>query len=139
MIRTIFKITYPNDDSYYTASRLDVVDKINEYHKDDDTFKKYNINTINGVLYNDNKNVRGVKSVERFNVRDFYKEYIDTYTEKINGSSYNNGKKYSKASISRLQNQFIDFINVEILPQKNSGATDDTIKEHIYKVARLTC
>ena len=40
MIRTIFKITYPNDDSYYTTSRLDVVDKINEYHKDDDTFKK---------------------------------------------------------------------------------------------------
>ena len=111
MIRTIFKITFENDELYYTTSRVDVVNKINEHHKDDVTFKKYNINTINGVLYNDNKNVRGVKIVERFNVRDFYKEYIDTYTEQINGSSFNHGKKYSNASVTRLQNQFIGFIN----------------------------
>ena len=139
MIRTIFKITFENDELYYTTSRVDVVNKINEHHKDDVTFKKYNINTINGVLYNDNKNVRGVKIVERFNVRDFYKEYIDTYTEQINGSSFNHGKKYSNASVTRLQNQFIGFINMEILKQKNNGVADDTIKEHIYNFALLKC
>jgi len=139
MIRTIFKITLEDDKSYYTTSRVDVVNKINDYHKDDETFKQYNINTINGVLYNNNKKVRGVKNVERFNVRDFYKDYIDTYTDKINGSSFNHGKNYSQSSIKRLQNQFIDFINMEILEQKNNGETDDNIKEHIYKVAMLKC
>jgi len=139
MIRTIFKIRFDDDKCYYTTSRTDVVNKINEFHKDDETFKQYTINTINGVLYNQNKKVRGVKNVERFNVRDFYKDYIDTYTEKINGSSFNDGKIYSEASIKRLQNQFIDFINMEILPQKNNGETDDNIKEHIYKVAMLSC
>jgi len=137
MPRTIFKITFFDDSYYYTTSRLDVVDKINHYHKDDDTFKKYNINTINGVLYNNNKCVRGVKDVENFGVRDFYKEYIDTYTEKIHGSSYNNGKKYSQASINRLQQQFIEFINTIFLQQTNSGETDDSVREHIYKMAKL--
>ena len=66
MIRTIFKITLEDDKSYYTTSRVDVVNKINDYHKEDETFKQYNINTINGVLYNNNKKVRGVKT----NLRD---------------------------------------------------------------------
>lgn len=137
MIRTIFKITFTDDRVYYTADRTDVVDKINEYHKDDEKFKQYTIGTINGVLYNNQKKVRGVKYVERFNVRDFYKEFIDRYTEKINQNK--NGKTYNEQSIKRLQNQFINFINMEILPAKNSGETDDTIKEHIYKVAMLKC
>ena len=51
MIRIIFKITLDDDKIYYTADRNDVVNKINDFHKDDETFKKYNINTINGVLY----------------------------------------------------------------------------------------
>ena len=137
MIRTIFKIEFDDDKCYYTTSRTDVVNKINEFHKDDETFKQYTINTINGVLYNQNKKVRGVKNVERFNVRDFYKEYIDTYTDKIHNNS--NGKIYNEHSIKRLQNHFIAFINMEILTAKNSGETDDNIKQHINKVAMLTC
>jgi hypothetical protein len=135
MIRTIFKITFTDDTTYYTADRIDVVNKINDFHKDDDTFKKYTIGTINGVLYNSQKNVRGVKNVERFNVRDFYKDYIDTYTEKINKNK--NGKNYNEQSIKRLQNHFISFINMEILTAKNNGETDDNIKENIYKIAML--
>ena len=135
MIRTIFKITFADDTTYYTADRIDVVNKINDFHKDDDTFKKYTIGTINGVLYNSQKNVRGVKNVERFNVRDFYKDYIDTYTEKINKNK--NGKNYNEQSIKRLQNHFISFINMEILTAKNNGETDDNIKENIYKIAML--
>ena len=135
MIRTIFKITFTDDTTYYTADRIDVVNKINDFHKDDDAFKKYTIGTINGVLYNSQKNVRGVKNVERFNVRDFYKDYIDTYTEKINKNK--NGKNYNEQSIKRLQNHFISFINMEILTAKNNGETDDNIKENIYKIAML--
>jgi|TARA_R110000824_G_scaffold200682_1_gene384711 hypothetical protein len=137
MIRTIFKITLPDDTIYYTTSRNDVVNKINDFNKDDGRFKKYTIGTINGVLYNNQKKVRGVKDVERFNVRDFYKEYIDTYTDKIHNNS--NGKIYNEHSIKRLQNHFIAFINMEILTAKNSGETDDNIKQHINKVAMLTC
>ena len=43
MIRIIFKITLDDDKIYYTADRNDVVNKINDFHKDDETFKKYNI------------------------------------------------------------------------------------------------
>tara|TARA_R110000803_G_scaffold21943_1_gene54807 strand:+ start:1081 stop:1500 length:420 start_codon:yes stop_codon:yes gene_type:complete len=139
MIRTIFKITFNDDTIYFTTSRNDVINKINEFHKDDENFKKYTLGTINGVLYNTQKKVRGVKDVERFNVRDFYKEFIDSYTDKINKNRINDGKTYSPHSIQRLQNRFIEFINMEILDAKNNGQTDDTIKEHIYKVATLTC
>ena len=135
MIRTIFKITFPNDATYYSADRMDIVDKINEFHKDDENFKPYTINTINGVLYNKQKTTRGVNQVERLNVRDFYKDYIDKYTDKIHKNKA--GKQYNEQSIKRLQNHFIQFINMEILPAKNSGETDDNIKEHIYKVAML--
>jgi len=135
MIRTIFKITFPNDTTYYSADRLDIVYKINNFHKDDENFKQYTINTINGVLYNKQKTIRGINQVERLNVRDFYKDYIDKYTDKI----YKNkaGKQYNEQSIKRLQNHFIQFINMEILPAKNSGETEDNIKEHIYKMAML--
>lgn len=139
MIRTIFKIIFEDDTCYYTPSRLDVVAKINEYHKDNVGFKQYNINTINGVLYNHNKKTRGVVGVESFAVREFYKEYITAYTKKISGSDFNMGKPYSEKSIKRLQNQFINFINMEILTQKNTGVPDDTINEYIYKLPMLAC
>lgn len=135
MIRIIFKITLDDDKIYYTADRNDVVNKINDFHKDDETFKKYNINTINGVLYNRQKSWRGVKNVERIAVRDFYKDYIDRYTEKINKTLINkNGKQYTDQSLKRLQNLFIIFINAEIIPRMNDGETDDNIKQHIFNM-----
>ena len=140
MIRIIFKLTLDDDTIYYTADRNDVVNKINDYHKDDETFKRYNINTINGVLYNKQKNWRGgIKNVERIGVRDFYKDYIDKYTKKINKTLINkNGKEYNEQSIKRLQNHFINFINMEILPQLNNGETYDNIKPQIYKMTMLS-
>lgn len=135
MIRTVFKITHNDDSIYYTTDRKDVVDNINNYHIDNTEFKKYTMGTINGVLYNKNKKVRGVKDVEAFNVRDFYKEYIDVYTSKINRLP--DAQRYSPLSIKRLQNNFITFINAEIIEMKNNNNTDEEIKEHIYKFARL--
>ncbi len=135
MIRTIFKITFTDDTIYYTADRNDVVNKINDFYKDDENFKPYTLGTINGVLYNNQKKVRGVNNVERFNVRDFYKDFIDKYTDKIVKNK--NGKEYHEQSIKRLQNIFISFINMEILTAKNNGETDDKIKEHIYNMAML--
>jgi len=137
MIRTIFKITFTDNTIYFTTDRNDVVNKINDFNKDDVRFKKYTIGTINGVLYNKQKKVRGVKDVERFNAREFYKDYIENYTTKIHNNT--NGKVYHPQSIKRLQNHFIEFINMEILIAKNSGETDDNIKQHINKVAMLTC
>ena len=74
MKKTIYKLTKKNDDVYYTNNRHELVDVINKDNTEDDTFKPYNINTINGLLYNNNKQRRGVKALERFNGQDYFKD-----------------------------------------------------------------
>ena len=131
MKSTIYKIVMNDDKCYYTDNRHNLVQVINEVNKNDDKFKPYNINTINGILYNKNKIIRGVKSVERFDAMDYYKEYIDEYTEQLIKKAEKQNKTYSPAVIKRFKQHFITLLNSIEFDGRNNGETDDAIKSKI--------
>ena len=131
MKSTIYKIIMNDDKCYYTDNRHNLVQVINEVNKNDDKFKPYNINTINGILYNKNKIIRGVKSVERFDAMDYYKEYIDEYTEQLIKKAEKQNKTYSPAVIKRFKQHFITLLNSIEFDGRNNGETDDAIKSKI--------
>lgn len=134
MRTTIYKIVFPDDSQFYTNDRVDIIDSINAYHIDDETFKPYNINTVNGVLYNGNQKTRGVKTIERFTVAEYFQEYTDRYTKSLieNASLFN--KNYSPHSIKRFQNHFLSFINNLEITGRNNGDSDETIHKRILDV-----
>ena len=114
-----------------------MVEVINEVNKDVADFKPYTINTINGILYNKNKVIRGVKSVERFDATDYYKEYIDEYTNQLINKAQKQNKTYSPAVVKRFQAHFITLLNAIEFDARNNGETDDAIKNKINAVGLI--
>jgi len=137
MKSTIYKIIMNDDKCYYTDDRNNLVEVINEVNKDVADFKPYTINTINGILYNKNKVIRGVKSVERFDATDYYKEYIDEYTNQLINKAQKQNKTYSPAVIKRFQAHFITLLNAIEFDARNNGETDDAIKNKINAVGLI--
>jgi hypothetical protein len=137
MKSTIYKIIMNDDKCYYTDDRNNLVEVINEVNKDVVDFKPYTINTINGILYNKNKVIRGVKSVERFDATDYYKEYIDEYTNQLINKAQKQNKTYSPAVVKRFQAHFITLLNAIEFDARNNGETDDAIKNKINAVGLI--
>jgi len=137
MKSTIYKIIMNDDKCYYTDDRNNLVEVINEVNKDVADFKPYTINTINGILYNKNKVIRGVKSVERFDATDYYKEYIDEYTNQLINKAQKQNKTYSPAVVKRFQAHFITLLNAIEFDARNNGETDDAIKNKINAVGLI--
>ena len=100
-------------------------------------YKIVKINTINGILYNQNKIIRGVKSVERFNAIDYYDDYIKDYTEQLINKAQKQNKTYSPAVIKRFQAHFITLLNAIEFDARNNGETDDAIKTKINAVGLI--
>jgi len=123
---------------FFSNSREHSIDAINKYHEGEDEWKPYNINTINGIIYNNNKKSRGVKSIERYPVKEYYADYLDRYTSSLLENAQNLNKDYSNHSISRFQNHFLSFINNIELVGRNNGDSDETIHERIISVGLFT-
>jgi hypothetical protein len=134
MRTTLYKVVFPDKTQYYTNDRTDVIDAINNYHIDDEQFKPYNINTVNGILYNGNQKTRGVESIERFQVADYFQEYKDRYTKSLLENAERFNKDYSHHSIKRFQNHFLSFINNIEITGRNNGDSDETIHKRILDV-----
>tara|TARA_R110000803_G_scaffold65958_1_gene127234 strand:+ start:66 stop:470 length:405 start_codon:yes stop_codon:yes gene_type:complete len=129
---SIYKIVHNDDTCYYTNDRRELIDTINNSNKDVDGFKEVNINTINGLLYNKSKQLRGIKSIERFDGQEYYKQYIDKYVEWLMEQH-----EYSPHTIKRFKNQFIKFINSIEISSRNNGDGDDVIRHRISAVGMI--
>ena len=134
---TIYKIILNDDKCYFTDNRKNLVQVINDANKDNENFKPYTISTINGILYNNNKIIRGVKSVERFNATDYYCDYVDTYTQQIIKNAEKQNKTYSPDTIKRFQYQFIKLLNAIEFNGRNSGESDEVIKNKINAIGLI--
>jgi|TARA_R110002096_G_C14257415_1_gene694351 hypothetical protein len=132
MKKTIYKLTKKNDDVYYTNNRHELVDVINKDNTEDDTFKPYNINTINGLLYNNNKQRRGVKALERFNGQEYFKEYLDDYANQLTEQ-----KTYTHQTIRKFKQHFLSFLNEIEITSRNNGDDDAVIRQRINSVGLL--
>tara|TARA_R110002153_G_scaffold179870_3_gene333317 strand:- start:91 stop:510 length:420 start_codon:yes stop_codon:yes gene_type:complete len=131
MKSTIYKTILKDNTCYFTDNRHNLVEYINEANKDIDGFKPYTINTINGILYCNNKIGRGAKSVEKFKAHDYYSDYINEYTDQLIKNAEKRNKTYRPAVISRFQAHFITLLNAIEFDGRNSGETDDIIKNKI--------
>jgi len=134
---TIYKIILNDDKCYFTDNRKNLVQVINDANKDTENFKPYTLSTINGILYNKNKIIRGVKSVERFNATDYYCDYVDTYTQQIIKNAEKQNKTYSPDTIKRFQYQFIKLLNAIEFNGRNSGESDEVIKNKINAIGLI--
>ena len=138
MRTTIYKITFDDDTSFYSNSRDESIVAINKFHEDNDEWKPYNINTINGIIYGNNKKTRGLKSLERYMVKEYYGDYLDRYTDDLLEKAQLKNKTYSDHSIKRFQNSFLSFINDLELRSRNSGVSDEVIHERILACGLFT-
>ena len=62
---------------------------------------------------------------------DYYKEYIDEYTEQLIKKAEKQNKTYSPAVIKRFKQHFITLLNSIEFDGRNNGETDDAIKSKI--------
>ena len=108
MKTTIYKITFQDDKIIITNNRPQIADEYNRIYKDKENFKPININTINGMLYNKNKLKKDIKTFERFNYDDYYKNYIDAYKQKLTESNKNYTERTEKTKINNLLNLIFD-------------------------------
>jgi len=138
MRSTIYKIKFDDDTEFFSNSRKDALNAINKHNEADKTFKPYNINTINGILYNNNKKTRGAQSVERYSVKEYYADYLDRYTDSLLENAEKQNKNYSDHSIKRFQNHFLGFINNVEMTGRNLGESDDVIHNRIIDVGLFT-
>jgi|TARA_R110000803_G_scaffold56474_2_gene113812 hypothetical protein len=129
---SIYKIIKSDDTCYYTNDRRELIETINTANKDVDGFKAVNINTINGLLYNKSKQLRGIKSIERYDGQEYYKEYIDKYVEWLMEQ-----QEYSPHTIKRFKNHFLKFINSIEISSRNNGDGDDIIRDRITAVGMI--
>lgn len=138
MRSTVYKVVFDDDSVFFSNSREDVIGAINKFHEGDDSFKVYNINTINGIIYNNNKKTRGVKSINRYPVKEYYADYLDRYTESLLENAQKLNKEYSHHTISRFKNHFLSFINNIELVGRNNGDSEETIHDRIMSVGLFT-
>ncbi len=88
-------------------------------------------------FYNKNKIIRGVKSVERFDATEYYKDYLDEYTTQLINKAQKQNKTYSPAVIKRFQAHFITLLNAIEFDARNNGETDEAIKNKINAVGLI--
>ncbi len=133
----IYKITMNDDKCYYTDSREDLVSYVNNYYKDDATFKQYTISTINGILYNKYENARGIKSIEKFDANEYYKNYLDIYINNLNEKAKAKNKTYSDGTIKRFKYHYITLLNTIEFEARNNGDNDDIVKQKINTIGLI--
>ena len=131
MKTTIYKITFEDDKIIITNNRPQIVDEYNRIYKDKENFKPFNINTINGMLYNKNKLKKDIKTFERFNYTDHYKNYIDEYNNKLeqNGKVYKPKSKQQK--INNVLNMIFDIESYYTNHNKDKDEMIDRIQQVI--------
>ena len=134
----IYKITFNDDKCYYTDSRENLVEAVNEKNKTADNYKPYKIGTVNGIIYNKNKVLRGCKTIEKFDAMEYYKEYLDIYINTLIANGTKQHKSYTEATLKRFKYQFVQLLNAIELNARNEGETDDTIKQKINAIGLIS-
>ena len=125
---TLYKMTLDDDSVFYTNDRSEICDFLNKKNVGVDGYKPYTTNKINSVLYNNTKKTIGFKSIERFYVNEYYREYIDAYVNNLLLK-----KTYTDKSLARIKNQYLLFINDIEIALRNNGEGDDVVKERIHQ------
>lgn len=133
MKTTIYKITFDDDRVIITNDRPKIAEEYNRIYKDKENFKPYNINTINGMLYNKNKLKKNIKSFERFDYNDHYKNYIDEYNNKLEKS----GKNYKPTSKRTKTNNVLNMIFDIESHYTNNNKDKDEMQERIKQVIQI--
>ena len=106
MKSVIYKITFDDDKTIITNDRLSIAREYNRLYCDKENFKPFNINTINGMLYNHNKMKKNITSFERIAFRDYYKKYVDQYVSKLEMDK----KPYKNSYINNRTNNVLNMI-----------------------------
>ena len=135
---TIYKITFNDGECYYTDSRENLVEAVNEKNKNTENYKPYKLGTINGIIYNKNKIMRGCKEIEKFNAMDYYKDYLDIYINNMIESGTKQNKSYTDSTIKRFKYQFIQLLNAIELTARNDGEDDAFIKHKINAIGLIS-
>jgi len=135
---TIYKITFNDDECYYTDSRENLVEAVNEKNKTATNYKPYKLGTINGIIYNKNKIMRGCKTIEKFDAMEYYKEYLDIYINNLVANGTKQNKSYTDSTIKRFKYQFIQLLNAIELNARNDGEDDAFIKHKINAIGLIS-
>jgi ATP-dependent protease HslVU (ClpYQ) ATPase subunit len=125
---TLYKMTLDDDSVFYTNDRSEICDFLNKKNVGVENYRPYTTNKINSVLYNNTKKTIGFKTIERFYVNEYYREYIDAYVNNLLLK-----KTYTDKSLARIKNQYLLFINDIEIALRNNGEGDDVVKERIHQ------
>ena len=121
-------MTLDDDSVFYTNDRSEICDFLNKKNAGVENYRPYTTNKINSVLYNNTKKTIGFKTIERFYVNEYYREYIDAYVNNLLLK-----KTYTDKSLARIKNQYLLFINDIEIALRNNGEGDDVVKERIHQ------
>ena len=121
-------MTLDDDSVFYTNDRSEICDFLNKRNEGVENYRPYTTNKINSVLYNNTKKTIGFKTIERFYVNEYYREYIDAYVNNLLLK-----KQYTDKSLARIKNQYLLFINDIEIALRNNGEGDDVVKERIHQ------
>lgn len=135
MKSTIYKIIFNDGTIILTNDRPSIADEYNRIYRDKENFKKYNINTINGMLYNNNNLKKDIKSFERFSYREYYKDYIEQYENTLN--LIPNRKQLKKTYIRVRTNNVINMIFDIESNYINNNKDKTEMEERIQQVIKI--
>lgn len=135
MLKYVYKITITDDFIFHSSSRTDIIKKINNYYKNDITFKPYTKCILNNVLRVEGeiKYHRGLKSIEKFDMDTFYGAYIEAYMETLSNRNLTH-----KESVRRLKNTFVNYIDDVVITSLNNNESYDDINNKINIVGLIS-
>jgi len=127
---TLYKLITTDDKLFYCNDRRELIEFLNKKNHAVDGWEAYTINRINGVIYNNSSKNCGIKSLKRYYVNDYYKDYIDNYIVALLKK-----KHYTDKSLHRVKNQYVMFINGIEVSMRNNGMGDDAVRERITQTS----
>lgn len=133
MMKYVYKITLTNDYIFYSSSRAEVIEKINNYYKDDTSFKPYTSFIFNNILGGKQSTHRGVKCIEMIESDTFYKAYIDAYLETLEARNLKH-----RESVRRLKNIFIKYIDNVVISSLNNNESYDDINYKVNSIGLIS-
>tara|TARA_R110002049_G_scaffold69869_2_gene180815 strand:+ start:1404 stop:1805 length:402 start_codon:yes stop_codon:yes gene_type:complete len=123
---TLYKLITNDDKQFYCNDRREIINYLNNKNQAVDGWEPYTLNRINGVIYNNSSKNNDIKSLNRYYVNDYYKDYIDKYIIELLKK-----KHYTDKSLNRVRNQYVMFINGLEVSMRNNGLSDDDIKNRL--------
>tara|TARA_R110002153_G_scaffold6977_2_gene31625 strand:- start:47 stop:457 length:411 start_codon:yes stop_codon:yes gene_type:complete len=133
MKTTIYKIKFKDGKTILTNDRPSIADEYNRIYRDKEGFKEFNINTINGMLYNKNKLKKDIEAFDRFSYREYYKDYIEQYEKTLNSSLKSTPlkKTYVRVRTNNVLNMIFDIESNYINNNKDITEMEQRIQQAI--------